>query len=137
MFMPRLLVNVDVDDLEKGVRFYTEGFSLRVGRRFGASAVELLGAEVPIYLLLKKPGTAPAAGIGQPRAYARHWTPVHLDFVVEDLEAAVERARAAGATSEGAISQHGWGRMALLGDPFGHGLCLLQFEGRGYDAIAS
>ena len=29
-----------------------------------------------------------------------------------------------------------WGRIAILADPFGHGLCLLQFSGRGYDTIA-
>jgi catechol 2,3-dioxygenase-like lactoylglutathione lyase family enzyme len=34
--MPRLLVNIDVDDLEKAVRFYTAALELHVGRRFGA-----------------------------------------------------------------------------------------------------
>jgi predicted enzyme related to lactoylglutathione lyase len=135
--MAELLVNLDVDDLEKAVRFYAEAFSLRVGRRFGKGAVELLGAGVPIYLLVKKPGTLPFAGASEPRAYTRHWTPVHLDFVVEELEPAVERARQAGAAIEGAVSQHSWGRMALLADPFGHGICLLQFQGAGYDAITT
>jgi predicted enzyme related to lactoylglutathione lyase len=134
--MVQLLVNIDVDDLEKGVRFYTEALSLRVGRRLGPDFVELLGAGVPIYLLVKEAGTAPFAGALTPRNYSRHWTPVHLDFAVEDLEAAVHRAESAGATSEGAISEHAWGRMALLSDPFGHGLCLLQFTGAGYDEIA-
>jgi len=27
--------------------------------------------------------------------------------------------------------------MAVLSDPFGNGLCLLQLEGRGYDEIAT
>jgi predicted enzyme related to lactoylglutathione lyase len=31
---PGLLVNVDVDDLEKATRFYCDGLGLRVGRRF-------------------------------------------------------------------------------------------------------
>jgi lactoylglutathione lyase len=30
-----------------------------------------------------------------------------------------------------------WGRIAQLADPFGHGLCLIQFLGRGYDEIAT
>jgi hypothetical protein len=30
-----------------------------------------------------------------------------------------------------------WGRIVHLGDPFGHGLCLIQFIGRGYDEIAT
>jgi lactoylglutathione lyase len=29
-----------------------------------------------------------------------------------------------------------WGRMANLADPFGHGLCLVEFRGRGYGEIA-
>jgi len=28
-----------------------------------------------------------------------------------------------------------WGRMASLADPFGHGIDLLEFRGRGYDEI--
>jgi len=38
-----ILVNIDVDDLERAVHFYTEAFGLRVGRRLGPSGVELLG----------------------------------------------------------------------------------------------
>jgi catechol 2,3-dioxygenase-like lactoylglutathione lyase family enzyme len=132
-----LLVNVDVDDLERGVRFYCDGLGLRVGRRFGIAAVELLGGGAPIYLLLKAPGSAPFAKAATPRSYRRHWTPVHLDFVVPELETALARAEGAGATREEAISEHAWGRMALLADPFGHGICLLQFRGRGYDEIAT
>jgi predicted enzyme related to lactoylglutathione lyase len=55
---------------------------------------------------------------------------------VEDLEAALARAVQAGAILQAPPSRHGWGRLALLADPFGHGLCLLQFEGRGYDEVA-
>jgi predicted enzyme related to lactoylglutathione lyase len=132
-----MLVNVDVDDLNKGLRFYTEAFGLRPGRRFGRAAVELLGAQAPIYLLVKATGTLPFSSAEAARAYNRHWTPVHLDFAVEDLEAAVRRALDAGATTEGPISEHAWGRMAFLSDPFGHGICLLQFTGRGYDEVAT
>jgi lactoylglutathione lyase len=62
---------------------------------------------------------------------------VHLDVAVADLDAAVARAESAGARREGDISEHTWGRLALLSDPFGHGFCLLQFKERGYDDIAS
>jgi catechol 2,3-dioxygenase-like lactoylglutathione lyase family enzyme len=47
------LANIDVDDLEEAVRFYEAAFKLKVGRRFGASGVEMLGGPAPIYLLLK------------------------------------------------------------------------------------
>lgn len=133
--MPNLLINVDVDDIERAVAFYTQAFGLVVGRRFDSGFVELLGAEAPIYLLLKAPDTQPFEGAVQRRSYARHWTPFHLDFVVADLDAAIARALAAGAVLEAAPTRHAYGRLALLHDPFGHGFCLLQFEGKGYDEL--
>jgi Glyoxalase-like domain len=57
------------------------------------------------------------------RDYARHWTPVHIDFEVPRLEEAVKHALAAGATLEREIQVQGSGRMANMADPFGHGFC--------------
>jgi predicted enzyme related to lactoylglutathione lyase len=135
--MPRLIVNVDVPELEQAICFYTSALELRVGRRFGGAGVELLGAEAPIYLLVAAPGTVPFRGGAATRDYGRHWTPVHLDFAVDDITAAVARAVSAGARVEVGVAQHAYGKLAVLADPFGHGLCLLQLEGRGYDEIAS
>jgi lactoylglutathione lyase len=131
--MPELIVNVDVDDLERGIDFYARGLGLVPGRRLASRAAELLGAEIPVFLLEKPPGSAPCAGAL--RDYRRHWTPTHLDFVVEALEPALARAQAAGARLEVAIQEAAWGRMAVLADPFGNGFCLIQFVGRGYDEM--
>jgi predicted enzyme related to lactoylglutathione lyase len=130
-----LLINIDVPELERAVAFYTRAFGLRVGRRFGTDGVELLGSAAPIYLLVKAAGTTPAPGAAA-RDYARHWTPVHLDVVVPDLDVALQRARDAGATLEQPVQERSWGRMVNLADPFGHGVCIVQFSARGYDAIA-
>ena len=81
----QLLVNLDVDDLAKAIAFYGAACGLRVGRRFGSFGVEMLGASAPIYLLAKEAGSPAAETTAQRRSYARHWTPVHLDFVVEDV----------------------------------------------------
>lgn len=132
-----LLINIDVDDLERAIGFYTDGLGLHVGRRFGGDGVELLGAHSPIYLLVKPTGSPASNATAATRDYARHWTPVHIDFVVHDVEAAVARAEAAGAVVEAPVELRPWGRIAVLADPFGHGFCLLEFRGRGYDAIAS
>ena len=132
-----VLANIDVDDLERGVEFYCAALHLRVGRRLGGSVVELLGASSAIYLLEKDAGTRPTSGSRHTRDYARHWTPVHLDFVVPEIEAAVARAQNAGAKLEGEVRTHDWGRIAEMSDPFGHGFCLIEFVGRGYDEIAS
>lgn len=133
---PGLLVNVDVDDLDKAIRFYTEAFALKIGRRFGTGGAELLGSTAPIYLLAKPSGSTATVATSQRRDYSRHWTPVHLDFVVDDIESAVERAKTAGATQEAPVKTSSWGRLALMADPFGNGFCLVEFLGRGYDEIA-
>lgn len=133
--MAALLVNIDVPDVERGLAFYCEAFGLAVGRRLGPGAVELLGAQAPVYLLEKAEGT-PSSGPGTPaRSYARHWCPVHLDFVVDDIEAAAGKAVAAGATLEQPVRASAWGKLALLADPFGNGVCLVEFVGRGYDEL--
>jgi lactoylglutathione lyase len=131
-----LLINIDVADLEQGIAFYRDAFGLTTGRRFGDFGVELLGGSSAIYLLAKPTGTAATASTGQERDYRRHWTPVHLDVVVPDLTAALCRAEAAGARVEGEVRTHDWGRIVQLSDPFGHGICLIEFLGRGYDGIA-
>ena len=128
-----VLINIDVPDAEIGVRFYVAAFGLEIGRRFGSDFVELLGWEAPVYLLTKKAGTVGAGG--DLRRYERHWTPFHLDIVVDDVDDAVARAVAAGATLEAPASDTPYGRIAMLGDPFGHGFCLLQFNAQGYDAL--
>jgi lactoylglutathione lyase len=132
-----LLANIDVDDVTVATDFYCRALNLTVGRRFGNSGIELLGASSAIYLLEKRAGSSPCRAPGSARMYSRHWTPVHLDFVVPDIDEACERARAAGATPEGAINTHAWGRIAVFSDPFGHGFCLIQFLNRGYDEIAN
>ena len=129
---------IDVDDLERGIAFYTQGLGLRAGRRLGNDWVELLGAGSAVDLLVNPADTAPLGeSHPQRRSYARHWTPVHLDFVVTGIEGVVQRLVIQGATLERPIQDRKWGRMANLADPFGHGLDLLEFKGRGYDELLS
>jgi predicted enzyme related to lactoylglutathione lyase len=129
-----VLINIDVPDLKRAIGFYTEAFDLKVVRRFADDGAELAGWPVSLFLLEKPAGSIGAAD--QPRTYERHWTPVHLDVVVDDIDAALARAIQAGARVEQAIHTAVWGRIAILADPFGHGLCLIQFLNRGYDEIA-
>jgi len=134
---PTLLVNIDVADLEQAIEFYTVGICLTVRRRLGPSIVELLGASSPIFLTEQPTDSLPFAQATLRREYRRHWTSVHLDFVVHELEPAVRRAESAGARVEGETQEFAWGRYRVMADPFGNGFCLLQFLGRGYDEIAS
>jgi predicted enzyme related to lactoylglutathione lyase len=137
LFPMSLLVNIDVDDLGKAVAFYEAAFGLTVSRRLGDSIVEMTGAPSPIYLLEKPAASKASDTNSETRRYERHWTPVHLDFVVDDIDQAVRRAQAAGARLEKPATTANWGRLAAMADPFGHGFCLVQFLGRGYDEIAT
>ena len=133
----KLLINIDVDDLEKGVAFYQSAFGLSLRRRlFDGTVAEMIGASSNVYLLSKPSGNSASPEISLPRDYRRHWTPVHLDFEVEDIEAAVHRALSAGAKLEDEIQTFPWGRIAKMSDPFGHGFCILEFIGAGYDNVA-
>jgi hypothetical protein len=49
----------------------------------------------------------------------------------------LQRALAAGAVLERPVQSGAWGKLAVMPDPFGHGFCLIQFLGRGYDEIAT
>ncbi len=123
----QVIVSIDVDDLERAVAFYKEGLGFVEQRRlFDESAAELIAGSSLVYLLAKPAGTRPFAGASQTRRYSRHWTPVHLDLVVPDIEASLERAKKAGAKLEGPIQTHGSWREAQMSDPFGHGFCLLE-----------
>lgn len=135
--MARLLINIDVPDLEHGIAFYTRAFGLKLARRLGEDFAELTGGEAPIYVLQKPEGSTTDPSKHQRRSYLRHWTPLHLDFAVDDIERSLARALDAGAVQEGPIETHPYGKLVLLADPFGHGVCFLQLNARGYDAIAT
>lgn len=131
----KLLLNIDVPEIATAEAFYTAAFGLHTGRRFGADGLELLGLDVPLYLLARPEGSL-GAGTSR-RSYARHWTPVHCDLAVDDLDTALARAVAAGAVQEGVTRELPWGRIVRIADPYGHGWCLIQFRGRGYDEIVT
>jgi|SRR6185312_5701901 len=134
--MSEILVNIDVNDIEAAERFYCAAFALLPTRRFGKDAVELIGASSKIYLLAKDCDAPVSPTSNLRRSYDRHWTPVHLDFVVENIERAIGQSIAAGAIQEQSIRDNSWGRIALMADPFGHGYCLIEFSAAGYDVIA-
>jgi predicted enzyme related to lactoylglutathione lyase len=133
--MTAILVNIDVPDLERASEFYARAFELRVSRRLGSGVVELEGATSPVYLIRAAQGSSPFEGAPTVRRFDRHWTPVHLDFVVEDLASAVERAVLAGARLERPARAARWGEIAVLADPWGNGFCFIEFTGRGYDEL--
>lgn len=134
----QVLINIDVPDLNQGIAFYSSALPLQVTRTmFDGSVAEMQGANVRIYLLEKSAGSPATATQATTRSYSRHWTPVHVDFVVGDIDAAVARALAAGAKCETPLQEFEWGRLATFSDPFGNGFCLLAFRGgEPYGSVA-
>ncbi len=124
----KLNLNIDVPALLPAIEFYTQALDLKHTRSFDGDTAELTGASATIYLLQKTPGTVAVREPGVERHYARHWTPVHFDLVVPDVDAAAARAIAAGAKQEtGHVDWRG-SRCLSFSDPFGHGFCFIQFE---------
>ncbi len=132
--MTELIINIDVPDIAAAEAFYGSAFGLSVARRYDAEFVELGSANLRVFLLQKDAGTTIGPAGGDKRRYARHWSPLHFDVVVNDLEAASARAVAAGAVVEEGTTMHRYGRLAMFADPFGHGFCLIEFNADGYDA---
>ena len=127
---------IDVADLERGIAFYCGGLGLSLKRRLSPSWVELDGANLPVFLLGNRSPAADLGGTQIQRDFARHWTPMHLDFIVPDLDAAVARLTGLGATLDRPIRLAEYGRMANMADPFGNGFDLIEFSGSGYDAVS-
>jgi len=117
-------------------RILYAGFRPSRGKAPRSLLVELLGAPSPIDLLGEPSGTKTSSKSATVRDYGRHWTPVHLDFAVSDLDAPSSArfapARRSIGTSRRAVRAHG-----EHGRPFGNGFCLLEFRGRGYDELVA
>lgn len=130
----KLLVNIDVPDLDKGVVFYEAALGLTHTRTIDDDVAELAGASCMVYLLEKAAGSPTSPSAASTRQYARHWTPVHIDFVVDRIEEAVERALLAGAQQESGYVEWMRSTCVTFSDPFGNGFCLIQFAGDTYRA---
>ena len=122
----RLSISIDVPNLDDGVRFYCEAFELAERARPVDGVAVLAADDANVVLLEKAPGTQPAPNCDDQRRYERHWTPVHADFHVDDLDAALDRVRQAGGVCEALHRHPDHGGAAFCSDPFGHGFCLIE-----------
>jgi catechol 2,3-dioxygenase-like lactoylglutathione lyase family enzyme len=119
-------VSVDVPSLEEGLHFYSEAFGFsKVSEPYPGVAV-LRADNAELLLLAKESGSAPCPHADAKRHYDRHWTPVHIDFHVDDFKASLTRAVGAGARQERLYESPGRPAVAFCSDPFGHGFCLIE-----------
>ena len=131
--MMRTLINIDVPELEPAISFYSDALGLQLNRILDEDMAELAGASSTIYLLANVAGSM-ATSTGESRRYSRHWTPVHVDFVVEDIVKAAGQAISAGAIQESECIEWRGSKCITFSDPFGNGFCLIEFtEGTNSD----
>lgn len=127
----KMLINIDVPTLEPAINFYTRALGLQLNRTMDDDVAELTGGSATIYLLKNEAGSN-TGGSQEERCYSRHWTPVHIDFVVDDLAQAERRAIEAGAVRESECVEWRGSKCITFSDPFGHGFCLIEFAGDTY-----
>lgn len=127
----RVLVNIDVPELKPAIGFYETAVGAKLVRLLDDDVAELEYGSSSLYLL-RKAAKSQATPAGDVRQQSRHWTPVHVDFVVADLDAAVTRALAAGAKRESERIDWRGSKCVTFSDPFGHGFCLIELSGGRY-----
>ena len=118
-------VSIDVPTLDEGLRFFGQAFGFAEVSRPVAGYAVLKCGDCEIGLLEKQAGSKPAAGSDDTRRYERHWTPVHMDFYVDDFDAVLRNALAAGAKCEQQFAAGPQPPVAFCSDPFGHGFCII------------
>lgn len=128
----RIVVNIDVPELAPAIDFYSNALGLGLSRIIDDDVAELTGTSSVIYLLANLTGSATTNSVSEARRYSRHWTPVHIDFVVDNLLEARDRAIEAGASQESECVEWRDSKCVTFSDPFGHGFCLIEFVGDTY-----
>jgi predicted enzyme related to lactoylglutathione lyase len=121
MALVKFDICIDVDDVGKAVEFYREALGLSVLKVEPDWAQIKTGEQT--FWIMKAPSGLKGSIL---RDYRRHWTPIHLDFVVADIEQAVKRVIQAGGRLEGEIRRSASGALANVSDPAGNGVDLVQ-----------
>jgi predicted enzyme related to lactoylglutathione lyase len=124
----RLTINIDVPELDPAIEFYCSALGLSHSRNLDDDVAELTGAPVAIYLLANGKGSVPSISSQDTRRYDRHWMPIHLDFVVNNLAVSTKQAISAGAKQESECIAWKGSKCITFADPFGRGFCLIEFE---------
>ena len=122
------LVNVRymVDDVKGAVDFYTEHFDFELRSSAAPAFADVVRGNLRLLL------SGPKSSAGRPMPDGRTpepggWNRVH--FIVDDIEADVERLRSAGLTFRNDIVSGPGGQQILLEDPAGNPIELFQPAG--------
>ncbi len=123
--MPDELVNVRymVDDVKSAVAFYVNHFGFTERTNFAPAFADVVRGNLRLLL------SGPSSSAGRPMPDGRTpepggWNRIH--FLVDDLEAEVERLRSAGVTFRNEIVSGPGGQQIVLDDPAGNPVELFQ-----------
>ena len=123
--MPDDTVNVRymVDDVPAAVAFYTTHFGFAVRTEFPPAFADVVRGHLRLLL------SGPQSSAGRPMSDGRvpepgGWNRIH--FVVDDLDAEVERLRAAGVAFRNEVVSGPGGRQILVDDPAGNPVELFE-----------
>ena len=98
--MTTVKICLDVADLDEAGAFYCQALGCtEVGRN--PRNVRVTAGGIEIYLMLRPEGSMPFLAATEGRSFARHWTPVHLDFSVEDVGRSTSEITRLGGIVEG------------------------------------
>ena len=123
--MPDELVNVRymVDDVENAVAFYTAHFGFALKSDFAPAFADVVRGNLRLLL------SGPTSSAGRPMPDGRTpepggWNRIH--FIVDDIDAEVERLRAADVTFRNDVVSGPGGRQILAEDPAGNPIEVFQ-----------
>ena len=112
-----------VADVDESIAFYTEHFGFEVLTSFPPAFADVARGRLRLLL------SGPASSAGRPMPDGRvpgpgGWNRIHL--IVDDIEAEVERLRAAGLPFRNDVVSGPGGRQILVDDPSGNPIELFQ-----------
>jgi catechol 2,3-dioxygenase-like lactoylglutathione lyase family enzyme len=122
----RVNVRYMVDDVEDSVAFYTEQFGFSVLSSAAPAFADVVRGNLRLLL------SGPKSSAGRPMPDGRQpapggWNRIH--FVVDDIDAEVQRLRGAGVTFRNDVIEGPGGRQTVLEDPSGNPIELFQPRG--------
>jgi catechol 2,3-dioxygenase-like lactoylglutathione lyase family enzyme len=112
-----------VDDVDAAVDFYTNHFDFTVRTNFAPAFADVIRGNLRLLL------SGPTSSAGRPMPDGRKpvpggWNRIH--FIVDDIEAEVERLRAAGLRFRNDIVSGPGGKQILVDDPAGNPIEIFQ-----------
>ena len=119
----KVSVRYMVDDVDRAVSFYTTHFGFEPGHDASPAFAEVLSGNLRLLL------AGPESSAGRPMPDGRKpepggWNRIH--FVVDDIDAEVERLRGAGVSFRNDIVSGPGGRQVLVDDPSGNPIEIFQ-----------